>query len=320
MVGEGPLNAGAARTASRLWGITSYFNPMRYRRRLANYRTFRARLDVPLVAVELACEGGFELAEGDAEILIQLRGRDVMWQKERLLNLALAALPNRCSKVVWIDCDVIFAASDWWQCLDALLDRHAVVQAFRRAYHVAADWCPAAAPTASPLFAQLGALALVADEGTEALASRIPSGPGSSNKGIAWAAQRALIAQNGLYDACIVGGGDLAFVAALCGRFDIATRVMNERQSEHYLRWARRWHAAAANSSLGVLDAEVLHLWHGDVGDRRYRERHDGLRPHDFDPATDIALDERGAWRWNTDKPAMHEYVRDYFAARREDG
>ena len=49
----------------------------------------------------------FDLSEGDADILIQLRGRDVMWQKERLLNLALRALPDECRKVVWVDCDVI---------------------------------------------------------------------------------------------------------------------------------------------------------------------------------------------------------------------
>lgn len=316
MVGQRSLNAGAARAASHLWAITSYFNPMRYRRRLANYRTFRARLDVPLVAVELAYGDGFELGAGDAEILIQLRGRDVMWQKERLLNLALAALPAHCSKVVWVDCDVLFAAPDWSRRLDALLDRHAVVQAFRRVCHVAADW---SAGAASPLFTQTAVLALVADAGSEALASRVPSGPGSSNKGMVWAARRSLLAEHGLYDASIIGGGDLAFVAALCGRFDVAMRVMNDRQSEHYLHWARRWHGAVSGPP-GVLDALLLHLWHGDVGDRRYRERHESLRPYDFDPATDIALDDEGAWRWNSDKPGLHEYVRCYFASRREDG
>ena len=39
----------------------------------------------------------------------------------------------------------------------------------------------------------------------------------------------------------------------------------------------------------------------------------EGFRP-------DIALDDVGVWRWNSDKPAMHAYVRDYFAARKEDG
>ena len=83
-----------------LWAITSYFNPAGYRRRLANFRAFRARLSVPLVAVELAYGPEFELKAGDADILVQIRGRDVMWQKERLLNLALRSLPDSCANVV----------------------------------------------------------------------------------------------------------------------------------------------------------------------------------------------------------------------------
>lgn len=84
-----------------LWAITSYFNPIRYRRRLANFKRFRENLRVPLVAVELAYGPEFELQKGDAEILIQLRGGAVLWQKERLLNLAMQALPDHCQKVAW---------------------------------------------------------------------------------------------------------------------------------------------------------------------------------------------------------------------------
>jgi hypothetical protein len=41
------------------------------------------------VTVELSFDGRFELAGSDADILIQLSGGAVLWQKERLLNLAL---------------------------------------------------------------------------------------------------------------------------------------------------------------------------------------------------------------------------------------
>ena len=85
---------------------------MRYQRRLANYRSFREHLAVPLITVELSYGAGFDLREGEADVLIQLRGRDVMWQKERLLNVGLGALPSACSKVVWLDCDIIFEGDD----------------------------------------------------------------------------------------------------------------------------------------------------------------------------------------------------------------
>jgi hypothetical protein len=42
------------RSDERLWAVTSYFNPMKYQRRRANYRLFRERLGVPLLTVELA--------------------------------------------------------------------------------------------------------------------------------------------------------------------------------------------------------------------------------------------------------------------------
>ena len=72
-----------------MWAITSYFNPARYKNRLSNFRVFRANLGVPLVTVELSFDGNFELSEKDSDILIQVSGGAVLWQKERLLNVAL---------------------------------------------------------------------------------------------------------------------------------------------------------------------------------------------------------------------------------------
>ena len=82
-----------------LWAITCYFNSVGYRRRLENYHTFRQHLKVPLVTVELSFDNKFQLASGDADILVQVRSTAVLWQKERLLNLALKSLPSECEKV-----------------------------------------------------------------------------------------------------------------------------------------------------------------------------------------------------------------------------
>jgi hypothetical protein len=86
----------------RLWAITCYFNPCGYRRRAINYRTFWRHLQIPLLTVELSFDGRFELQEHDADRLIQLRAADVMWQKERLLNVGIRALPAECDRVAWI--------------------------------------------------------------------------------------------------------------------------------------------------------------------------------------------------------------------------
>ena len=105
-----------------MWAMTSYYNPVRYKRRLSNYRIFRENLGVPLITVELSFNGQFELTEEQADILIQISGGAVLWQKERLLNVALQAVPSSCTKVAWLDCDILFDTPNWIEAADGLLD------------------------------------------------------------------------------------------------------------------------------------------------------------------------------------------------------
>src|SRR5271167_4518824 len=113
-----------------MWAMTSYFNPARYRRRLSNYKRFRADLGAPLVTVELSFDGMFELTKEDADILIQINGGAVLWQKERLLNVALRAVPKEERFIAWLDCDVIFGESNWVDLAEQALAAHNAIQLF----------------------------------------------------------------------------------------------------------------------------------------------------------------------------------------------
>ena len=121
-------------TKSRIWAITSFFNPVEYQRKISNYRVFRAKLAIPLVAVELGYGGAFELGHEDADILVQLRGSDVLWQKESLLSVALQHLPAECEYVVSIDSDVIFDSPDWFERTKQELEQSVLVQPFATVY------------------------------------------------------------------------------------------------------------------------------------------------------------------------------------------
>src|SRR5208282_4620990 len=72
-----------------------------------------------------------DLHQGDADLLIQLPCRDVLWHKERLLNLALRRLPPTCRYVAWLDCDVVFTRHDWAEGAREALERNALIQPFR---------------------------------------------------------------------------------------------------------------------------------------------------------------------------------------------
>src|SRR5579859_1596646 len=306
-----------------LWAITSYFNPAGYASRLRNYRVFRANLAPPLAVVELSLNGKFELGKNDAEIVVQIAGGDVLWQKERLLNVALSYLPNDCDQVAWVDCDVIFLEREWVQCANRALDKFCLIQPFRERCNLSRE-----GPIPSGSDPEHDSI-------TESVAYKIALGQAHaddfgrsdapltrrSTAGLAWAARRELLEVHGLYDACILGSGDRAILCAAMGIFESGVNAvgMCGRQIEHYLAWARPFHRAVGGN-VGFVNGRVLHLWHGDLKNRRYAQRHAGLSRFAFDPFSDIVLDSSGCWRWSGNRSEMHEYVRAYFKSRKEDG
>jgi hypothetical protein len=306
-----------------LWGITSYFNPIKYRRRLENYRAFRASLSIPLVTVEHSPNGDFQLRTGDAEILIQLRGGDILWQKERLLNIAVAALPSYCDNVAILDCDVVFERPDWADAASEALGSHALVQPFQWACDLpknmeirgarAADLRPTRSSFAFRFCSQDLARASLSTAGST-LSETLCAG-------FAWMAPRSLLAHHGIYDAFIVGSGARALALVAIGEVDATIQGwgLNDRQMSHYRAWADPFFATI-NRRVGYIDGKLFHLWHGDIERRRYGQRHVDFKQFDFDPYTDIALDENQCWRWNSKKPEMHRFVREYFMQRLEDG
>lgn len=304
--------------------MTTYFNFMGSRRRLENYHRFRERLAVPLVTVELACANAFQLRSGDADRLLQLRTPDMMWQKERLLNLGRRALPPECASVVWLDCDVVFVRPDWHEEVTALLERHVVAQAYRRCVDLAKDSVIPAAGSEPTFDHEEPSIAYKMATGTAADSDFNRSGHRhlvSAGVGIAWAARRDFLDRHGLYDTCIVGGGDRAFTCAIYDRFDavVQAHAMSERRAAHYHRWAQPVFEAV-QGRVAFVDSDVMHLWHGNLENRQVSERHRRLAEFDFDPERDVAAGDDGCWRWASDKPAMHAYLRSYFEARREDG
>lgn len=306
-----------------LWAITSFYNPVGYRRRIENYRRFRERLSVPLLAVELGYRPQFELGEGDADILIQLNGTDVMWQKERLLNIALDALPEGCATVAWIDCDVVFGDDVWPEKAVRLLDRAQLVQLYSRMHYMPPD---VPLESIGPEIAEARRTSLVSavaagQPATECFDDADRRVYGLCTPGLAWAARREFIRRLGIYDCCIVGGGDRALAAAAYGYYDhvIRRHHMIDREIAWYMEWAQPFHDAVGGA-LEFVEGDIFHLWHGALVDRRMRERHRLLRQFEFDPTADIALDANNAWRWSSDKPGMHAFLRERFVSRREDG
>ena len=309
---------------SQLWAITSYFNPIGYGRRLQAYKIFHSALGVPLVTVELGHEGRFDLESENAEILIQVQGHDIMWQKECLLNVALDALPTDCESVAWLDCDILFENENWHKQLRLTLDSYPLVQLFRHVNYLGPDWKSGEIRSDAVERRRLSLADGVTPERSvvECLTHPSPNQrPGTYANGLAWAARREFIDEHKFFDACIIGGGDRAITCAAYGCFShvIEWHGMNEKQKAYYLSWAAPFYKSC-RGRVSALDGDIYHQWHGNASNRGLDSRHAGLRKFQFDPYRDIAMDSSGCWRWNSEKPEMHAYVEAYFASRREDG
>ena len=311
------------RRAAGFWAISCYFNPLSSQSRLANYRTFRRLLKVPLITVEWSHTESFELCEADADILIQVQSPDLLWQKERLLNTALAAVPGDCQRVAWLDCDIVLERPDWPAAASKALDHFAVVQLFREL----CDLPRGATPEQVPCAAASSMRTSVVDRlESDLMAEEVFRVSGGSlrhgySAGHAWAARREALDHYGFYDVRILGSGNKMMLSAAYGCLDDSIQAyhMNEREAEHFLTWARPYFAMV-RGNVGSLDGRVMHLWHGDLAARDYANRHVEFAQYQFDPNADIGLDEQRCWRWTSDKPSLHAYVRGYFQSRKEAG
>jgi hypothetical protein len=304
--------------------LTSYFNPMKSHRRLANYRTFRSRLDAPLLTVELSFEGNFELTPADADHLIQLSGGDVMWQKERLLNIALGAVPNDVENVAWIDCDVVFESKNWAQAATEALKSNNITQLFSEVRYLNRVNTDKLEFNGIPELVRSSAGSQLSKGDFKNVCLVRPASPDAPKviwpaNGFAFAAKKSVICDGKLYDHGVLDGNDILLLCAIYGEFELAMDRLkhNKRQRQHYLDWARRAQQSFGGT-VGYIPGTIYHLWHGDLSNRNYMGRHELMA--EFDPYRDIKLAPNGPWLWRDPYSELAKNVKDYFRSRKEDG
>lgn len=322
--------------AAPLWAITSYYNPAGYVRRRLNFRCFRRHLGVPLLAVELSPEGRGELRDEDADIVVRQRGDDRIWQKERLLNLALAHLPAHVTHVAWVDADLIFSDPDWPEQARAALDREGgMVQLFDGALHLPEAIDPAGPVTIEPGFVspflpglsiaraiREGTFAQLAGDWGKRQAGAAVLSTAYNVLGFGWAARRDMLAEAGFYDGNVIGGGDSIAVFAHVGQLEefLVSRPFTPAHQAHIRQWVERARAAGLLAHMGDVPQTAYHLWHGAIADRKYVARYQVLVDHDYDPERDVVREAGKPLRWADPDGPLAAAVARYFFDRREDG
>jgi hypothetical protein len=309
------------------WGITAFFNPAGYKNKYENYRLFRDNSKsqgLNLVAVELAFDDDpFTLKKDmDAEILIQIRGtreKNLVWQKERLLNIGLGRLPQDCDKVCWVDCDIIFKNDHWIKETSELLGKYVVVQPFeyvarlpKGVYDLSED--------------ELGRLGIGDMENKKCQSysyKTVTNTTTNSMVGFVWAMRRAFIQKNLFYDSDPTGNQDeimaYSFVSGRIPDYVTVRRFLNDAMRSDHDMYASKVYKEV-QGSVYYSGGTILHLWYGSMKHRLYVTRCKILQIFSFDPSRDIRVGHNGLWEWSSDKPELHKAIGEYLERRNEDG
>lgn len=303
---------------SELVAITTYFNPCRYATRRRNYDLFMAgmhRSGVPCITVECAFgDAPFELPP--AVDVLQVRADTLLWQKERLLNLAASWLPARCKYVAWLDCDILFQNKRWPRDLVAVLKQHKVAQVWQTCLRLDAQGQAGVPPDMAQSFA-----AVMQRQPASLNAGRYDL---HGHTGYGWAMRREIFDAVGLYESAVSGSADHFMAHAIFGDYNFCIRNALKHdpgQIAHLQAWGERFHALV-DGSVGVVPGEIRHLWHGDTVNRRYFLRMHEITDLGYNPWTDIAAAPGKPLEWHPAmrKPDLKQYFINYFQSRQEDG
>jgi hypothetical protein len=301
-----------------LWILSSYYNPEKYKTKRYNYEMFidkikRSNLNYLIVECAFG-EAPFELEA--SEHVMQIRAKDVMWQKERLLNHAIKSLPSACKKIAWVDCDILFEDPDWAVNTSIALNEYKVIQPFEFAIRL-----PKEAVSYNGLGDRFSGFGYIYKNHPNVLTTGNFVTHGHT--GFAWAAQRSILEKYGLYDVCIGGTADHVMAHAFCGDWDTdcVNRVMGSNNNfyNHYLDWCKSVYKEV-RGKVSYVPGTVLHLWHGETENRKYPEREKTIQALKYNPYSDLKKTKNGPWEWNTKNNELKEFTRSYFAHRKEDG
>lgn len=278
--------------------IVTHFNPCGYRRPAENLRWFTPNIigqcpGFMLVRADFREWERDDKHLGQVNIGIIAAEQNMLWQKERLINLAIQQLPPEYDAVAWIDGDLLFDNPDWYAATCDMLETVPVLQLFETISYLGKE--------GNVVARNYGAVAA-----GDRLTFKAPGG--------AIACRRELL-EHGLYDRNVMGGGDQVFLGACNGTHFSFWKRCNPKWGESVRAWCERF----GTHDVGFVPGNVNHLWHGSRRNRQLKTRHEVLSALDYDPENDVTVGANGLLEWASDKPALHQAVREYFEARLED-
>jgi len=288
-------------------------NPYLFKRRYKLTLEFIERMNceenVNLYVVELCYkEQKFMITDSNNKNHLQLRGEEVIWHKENMINLGVKyLLPDNWKAMAWIDADIEFENSNWaMDALKILNGSKDIIQLWSHCDDMNSD------KLAMRIFHSFG---YQYSKGKKYM----QSGINYWHPGYAWACTRkAYDKMGGLFESAILGAGDNIIAMCLIRN---GLKAVNEKSSDGYKKMVIDFENKIKNLRLGYIPGVIRHHYHGSKKNRKYSERWQILLKYNFDPLTCIKSNEIGLIVPTKicDKKMLIE-ISNYFKERNEDG
>lgn len=280
--------------------IVSFFSFYENEVVVENYNRFKAQIPKEdLFVIELSF---FDLPFFAKESRIKLRGggKNVLWQKERLMNIILETIPKEYANIAWVDADILFRNKDFIRDINLKLRDHSVIQLFKKA-----NWLE-----------QGGVI------GQEWETIIFNNDTRTHHPGFGWAARREEIEKIKFFDYHITGNGDVFIYSLLSGTRSGWSKTFLSLPgvgyyANKYIEKAKKY----LKSDVSYLDDEIDHLYHGDYKNRLYNERHIILEKGHFDPVEHLRISSSGLFEWNLksdEAKKIHRDIYNYLKLRKE--
>lgn len=289
--------------------VLCHFNWCKFHTPTRNLHRFIRQMqidDIPVYGIELSLNNMFETAGLSNWKHIVVTKENICFQKEACINIVVNSLPSDITKVAWIDHDIMFTNKNWYQEASQKLEKYKVLQLYSQ--YTWTDKFGRKLETSHSVTKVNG----VAHERVLQKGSR----------GCAWAAKRELWNNGGLYPFCFLGGGDTMFASVAIRFFDMVDKhrlgLIKNENFEKFLKWKQKIENYVIPSEVSYIDGEIIHEWHGDKDNRKYRIRYDQV--YGIDLSGVVELDNNGLLKITYDKSDFCDRMLTYFKERDEDG
>lgn len=319
----------------KLAAVTAYFNPCNSQSRWQNFVKFAECIhaqNIDLHVIEGIYTGNADTQPiattvNLANLACQLctssmciSYTDLLFHKERFLNILINSLPKAYDAVLWIDADIIFTNNNLQTEILTALETYPLIQPWSHCtmlnqHGQPQDW-----------FGKGSAIKSTAWHNFKREPKFKNGSPLWSHPGFAWAIRRDIFKEmQGLYEYHITGCGDSLMSMGWFGDFtsNYFYGRMNPAMSKHWLKWAVNAHRLI-QGNIGCFDTEITHLYHGSIADRRYTMRWKMLATLGYDP--EKHLEDPGpnlALKWSEtarqENKNLVKWVEDYIGGRKED-